>query len=432
MTVLVPREYQEIGTKWLDWRERGFLTDWPGMGKTLQASEALVKDLPGFVAAPSHLVGQWADFLTEQYEGRVKVGLATGTRKQRDAVLDQKADVYVCNYEMLKSYALPTGIKRIIYDESHHLRNRSANKSKAAKSFANKNPKTHVYMLSASPMWKSLDDIWMQLNILYPTIFTSYHQFVEMFFVTLDTPYGTKVLKVKKDKREELDTLIKPIKLGRTYKDVGRFLPDVIENNVIIDFSTAQQKFYDEIKYNYQVQFEDEDGQKDLIFNGAGVLHTLRQVTMGSGKVDTIKSIVEDVGKPTVIGCWYRDHAEMVQKALDNCVLITGDMNAQARQQLALRAQNNDWHIAATEASICEGVNLYKYKHIIMAEEHWPPGANYQFISRVVRDRNDNGQDQDPVIINYVMVRRSVDTAIHDIAKRRQNSIKDVISESLV
>lgn len=407
---------------------RAFNTDWPGLGKTLESDAAV--ELPCLVVCRTFLTGQWSSFLKNQHPELV-ISEASGTRSQRNKALDVVADYYVVNYEMLSSYDLPVGYKTVIFDESHHLRNRRADKSRAAAKLV-ENSNIRVYMLTATPMWRELDDIWMQLHILYPKIFTSYNEFVEMFFITEDTPYGTKILCTKKAMKKELDNILSPIKMGRSYKDVGRFLPNIIENIVSLKLGSEQKKLYKQLKTDYKLKFDMGDDETQMIFNGAGLLHALRQVTMSAGKVEAVKGIIEDSGKPTVIGTWYRDHAEMIHKSLKNSVLITGELNPDIRRKMALEAQRRKQHIVCTEASICEGVDLCEYKNVIMVEQHWPPGANYQFISRVVRDRNDNGEDQEPVHITYVLVERSVDTTIHHVAKKRSATMKDIIKEILL
>lgn len=430
MNQLKLRPYQEEGRDFLRHIRRGFLTDSPGLGKTVQASEAAEKPVL-VVCGRKNLIYQWYDFLTEQYPND-KIVVADGTRKKRDEILDQKADWYIINVHMLHSYALPVGMQTLIVDESHHLRNRSANKSKAAAKYAKNNPNMRVYMLTATPAWKELDDIWMQLHIMYPKIFTSYHDFIRMFFVTDDTPYGKKILAVKKNMRKELDEILSPIKFGRTYKDVDRFLPDIIENIVTVSLSKEMLALYNQIRMKYKLQYEDEEGRKQLLFNPIGMLHSLRQVTFGGGKIDAVAELIEDNKKMSVIGCWYRDHAEALQKAIPNSVFVHGGLDPKDRYQKCMRAQNKGLHIVATIDSITEGINLSKYRQVVMVEEHYPPGSNFQFISRVARDRNDDGSDKEPVLVYYVHVPRSIDKVVHNVAKKRSSNIRELIEEALV
>jgi hypothetical protein len=50
-----------------------------------------------------------------------------------------------------------------------------------------------------------------------------------------DTAYGPKILGVKRQVRKELEALLSIVKFGRTYKEVGRSLPNVIHNQIDLD-----------------------------------------------------------------------------------------------------------------------------------------------------------------------------------------------------
>lgn len=427
---LIPRPHQIEMSEWLKKMRRCWVTDHPGVGKTLESAEAA--ELPCMIVAPSHLVGQWGDFLKNQYP-ETKVSVCVGTRKNREKELRLKSDWYVVNYEMLAIYSLPVGMKTFIFDESHHLRNRRANKCKAANKLVRREKGCRVYMLSASPMWKSIDDIWMQGHILYPQIFNSYYEFVRAFCITDDTPYGPKVIGIKKDMRDEFYDIIRPIMWGRSMKDVGRYLPDKVESIITIDLPPDLRKLYNTLKQNYMVEVGDKSDQW-LMFNGPAIAHALRQITASKGKIDAIREIVEDNNRPSVICFWYRDHAKKMFDTLEkgSAVLLDGNMDAALRQREAVKAQNTGKHIVCTQASLTEGVNLSAYRQVIIGEQNYTPGSNYQFLARVVRDRNDNGEDMEPVLVYYVHMKRTIDEAIYRVSRRREASIKDVIRESLV
>lgn len=429
--IKVLRPYQEIGRDFLINVRRGFLKDDPGLGKTLQASSAI--ELPGMIIAPNHLTAQWVDFLEKQYNG-IKIAYAYGTRKEKEKILDKKADIYVINKEMLAIYDLPIGIKTFVVDECHHLRSPNADVSRAAYSYFNKDPNSRIYMLSATPAWNTVADLYMQLHITYPKVFDySYREFVRTWCSTVDYPYGAKVIGVKKHLRGAIRKLLNPIMLGRTNKDVGRQLPPVIENTILIDLDKPRRQLYDRLKNDYRLQYDTEEGKKNLIFSPVGMLHALRQITAHSGKFQAIADLVEDNRLPSLIGFWYKDHAQEMYKVLPkgSAVLLTGDVDARERFRLALQAQKDGKHIVCTEEAIREGVNLYNYRQVICGEEHYVPSANDQFVKRVIRDRNDNGADQTPVLKYCVHVRKSVDEEVHRRAVGKGKSIEDFIEAIL-
>lgn len=408
---------------------------------TLQAAEAAIYagGLPCIVTAPSYLTEQWYSFLCKQYP-HLKVRMATGAtmhRFDRQARLKSKADIYVVNHDMWRKgngIQFPDA-KTIIVDECHHFRNRTAMRSKGLAEYAADMSKK-IYMLSATPMWKDTDDIWMQLHILQPEIFTSYRDFIDTFCIVDDTQYGPKVLGIKRTMRKELESLLSILMFGRSYKDVGRVLPTTIETYVTVEFPKPLREHYERLRKQYRVEI-DED--QDLILSYyLQVLRLLRMLTNFGGKQEAAIERISDVDKPTLSFVWYKDTAyelgELMKKRFgkDNVYVLTGDIPAQERQRLAHKAQTERKHIIATESSLGEGVNLYEYRHVLFYEEDWPPGRNYQALSRVVRDRNDDGADQEPVLVSYVHVTKTVDEVVHRSSKRRSSNIKEVMKEILL
>lgn len=435
--LLVPRTYQAEMSKWMYETRRVINKDWPGLGKTLEAGNA-TKHFPALIVCRKHAMGQWADFLTTQYP-HTKVGLCVGTRKQRQAVLDDhQYDWYIINHAMLATYNLPTNILTFIGDEAQAFRNRNSTQARAAFEFVNSktNPVPYVYLLTANPGWKSVDDVWMLINILYPKIVPPYREFVDMFCYTDNAPWGPRVLGVRKSMKAELQSMLRPISWGRTYKDVGRYLPTKIESIVNVPFTSALRKIYADTKQTYRLKlYNEEDGNYHIDLSSSALLHTLRRITCNPDKIEAIRQIVEDNQKLTLVGMWYKEHAQLVYEALGGrtaAYLLTGEVDALERTRIAVRAQREGKHVVATEASLTDSINLQGFRQVIFGEEHYAPGANYQFLSRVVRDRNDDGADTEPVLVYYVHVPGSIDKIIHRVATRRQGSIKEIIAEALV
>jgi superfamily II DNA or RNA helicase len=434
---LVPRDYQLYGRDWLrSGVPRKMLTDQAGLGKTLTAMLAAAS-FPGprLVVAPKYLVTQWADAIKTQFPDHV-VSLCIGSRKDRTAALKRRADWYVVNTAMLRTYVFPFAdkLRTVIYDEFHHYRNRKSMQARAAFELT-KNPKINIFGLTASPMWKQVDDIWMQLHILQPKIFSSYNDFVDQFCLTdKSSPYGVKVIGLRKKMVKELDEVLSIVCLGRTYGDVGRSLPRTVESTVKVEFPAELRKKYVAIRERFRIEVDEaaERGDNRFITLSAGsMMHTLRQITAFPGKIEAVRDLIEDLDKPAVVFTWYRDHASQVADAIPEAVCITGELDAETRHFLALKAQREKRTIVATLSSLSEGINLYDYRVVVFFECHWPPGSNYQALSRVVRDRNDDGQDQDPVLVYHCMVPNTVDETIYKVTKKREATIRDVMNEIL-
>jgi superfamily II DNA or RNA helicase len=437
---LIPRDYQIQASAFMQAHKRALNTDDTGLGKTLEAAEAAVG--PTVVAAPTHLTEQWFDFLCKQYPESTVV-LASGSRKQRtEAIRTVGADWYVINHQMFRSYGMPDGIGTLIIDEAHHFRNRGAMQTKMLYAFVENNPDVRVYLLTATPTYTSVDNIWSMLHIIDPVEFPSYSQFVDTFCTTMFDPHDHgRVIGTRRTRRAELKKIIDFVRIGRTYAEVGRLLPPIIGSAVKVKLPEDVMQMYRDMHYRYKVEYTDEEtGEAKMLpmFSASGVLHTLRAIT-APAKVIAVADQLEDIDpkKKIVIGCWYKQTAKLMYDEIEKrkkrdkdfrpgtVVCITGDEPPAERRRLAMSAST----AIVTIASMSEGINLYHMRGVMFLEEHYSPGANYQLLRRVRRDRNDDGRDVEPVLVWYFYVPKTADETIHKVSRQRGASAKDVLNE---
>lgn len=422
------RDYQDVGTRFLHSRKRGMITDAPGLGKTPQA--ALASEVPVMVVAPTYLTKQWFKWLQTHLPNR-KVARAVGNRFERtDIIHDETLDFLIVNTDMCRTHkdTLVKAAERfntVIFDESHHLRNRTAGHSQGAAAIAL--VVERVYELTATPIWKEVDDLYMQLHILYPQIFNSYWDFVDKWCLADSSRYSTKITGIKKEMIKELEEdILSVIRIGRTYIDAGRELPEVIPNEIEIDFSEQMRKIYDETKEMYRLQILNEPER--IMTSAMEVMHVLRQLT-ASAKTDSIKETIEDTAEYVqdryIVFTWYKDTAYNLSTALD-ALPITGDYTPDERAERAQQGKP----LVATISSLSEGVDLSHMRMVIFAEEHWPPGSEVQALARVRRERLTESNEE-PILLYYALVGDSIDTTIHTITRQRSATIKDILKEAL-
>lgn len=408
------RGYQTVGIEWLRSKKRAQLTDRPGLGKTIQA--ALAAEAPTLVLCPKYLVGQWELWIRNHLPNDSVVALK-GDRFKKARLLKQDVQWVVGNYQVLRTHFAELVERQktnpwttLILDESHHLRNRQAIMSQHAAKLAKMRGIERVYELTATPIWREVDDLWMQLHILQPDIFTSYHQFVDTFCIADETRFGTKVLGVKKSMMPVLQKMLSIVQLGRDYKEAGRELPPKIDKEIKIDMPKKIVELYKQTQ-NYWIE-EIEEG----FTNYASVLHSLRQISSGPHKTEAIVEALDDLQNiPVLIFCWYRDHAHELSRHIPGSQVITGEMNVDERRRVAL---TNKGTTIATISSLCEGIDLSHLRHVFFAEEHWPPGSTDQAMSRVHRERLSESNDE-PVIVYYFHSKGTIDEHIHQVAQRR-------------
>lgn len=443
------RDYQTLGRDFLYTNKRAMITDAPGLGKTPQGALAAVP--PAIVVCPTYLVGQWASWL-EEHLPTTKVAVARGDRwakmKVLDAIGDEslKADFLIVNKEMLRTHLpklmqIARRFNTLIIDEAHHMRNYRAETSKGALKLAQIIER--CYLLTATPIWREVDDLYMMFKLLHPEMFGSYAQFIKTWCNVDYGRFGPEVYGVRRDMREQLEEVLDVLRIGRSYKDAGRELPATMETPVRIDFDDHMAKMYKDAVENFRLQFAGENGEDLMLMSNSAVMHTLRQLTGYHGKVDTVVDLLEEAAPYTnyraVVFVWYKDLANAIHEALAekdvDSVVITGEMKAEDRR----KAADGSKVVIATIAALSEGVDLSWARHVVFAEKNWTPGSDIQSLARVIRERQtstDSEEDakaanEEPVLVHYVMVRGTIDETIYKVSRRRGATIKDVLKEAL-
>lgn len=395
------------------------IADAPGLGKALQASEAATK--PVLVCCPAYLIMQWEKFLISQYPDDF-VCAAFGLRKNRELILQVDADWYIVNHAMLRGYQMPK-VNTVIFDESHHLRGCNAVQSLQALNYSLE--VENVFLLTGSPIVREADDLYMQLKMLDPLVFSTRKKFIDMYCNGYYTPWGTRA------KGSKFPSLMKQMLsryvLERTYDDVGMQLPKLTEETITVDMDMT---IYDKVKLTYR------DLEDVPLTAAMAMIIELRRLTVSEEKIKALVDTVMDIGSPCIVFTWFKETAAFLSQRLKeskqlsnylrNVSIITGDIPTETREDLAKRENTT---IVATMASMSEGVDLSHFRHVIFFEEDYTPGMIYQCMCRVRRFSTENNYD--PVVVYYVHVRDTIDEIIHHCVSERISDIKEIFKMSI-
>lgn len=419
------RQYQHEDIEWLIEQKRGILAHAPGLGKTFQACEAA--ELPMIVSCPTNLVGQWAEFIQDQYPAWKVVVAAYGDFIKRDKAMRQPFDVLIVNHDMYSRFYMPN-CSTLVVDEFHHFRHRETQRSKGLREHAKRTPR--LYGLTATPVFKDVGDLWHQLHLLDPVKWRYYNPFIEQFAYTTNQGWGNKVIKIRNEPL--LKQQLKPYVRERTYKEVGMFLPDRIDKDVILTLDPDFKKnVYDKLRDFYRLELEGQD-EPTRFTNAGAVLHALRKLLVTDEKLAAVKEIVLDVpdSDPVIVFCWYRDTAAKVAETCDG-IEITGADTPAERRNLALTGGPQRKQVrVATMASLSEGVDLSAARTVIFIEESYVPGQNYQAMTRVQRFSTTG--DQRPVVAYWVRYKGTVDEVVHTTSRSRvSGNAMQVLREAL-
>lgn len=400
----------------------------PGLGKTFWATETLV--LPAIVACPLNLVGQWQQFIEDQYPHWRVVVAAYGDVIKRDAAIKSPFDVLIVNHDMFRTYAFPP-VQTLVVDEIHHFRNRETKRSKWIRVYAHRTP--YVLGLTATPVYKDVGDLWHQLAIIdkdYQKNWGSYNQFLMNFAYTSSSGWGAKVIGTRNERL--LKTRLKPYIRERTYREVGMFLPERIDKHVVLELDPKFRKnVYDELRNHFRLQLEGMP-EAERFSNAGAVLHKLREILITDEKLQAVADLIDDVpdNDPVIVFVWYKETARKVAEKLDG-VEITGDMDSAKRREIAISGGPDKKRVrVATMASMSEGVDLSMARTVFFVEEDYVPGRNYQAMTRV--QRHSTSDDQRPVNAYWVRYKDTVDSIVHQTAiSRTQGNAMTVLKEAL-
>lgn len=445
-TKIVLRPYQDEGIEFLRRTKRALLGDRPGLGKTIQASEAAKDCQHILVVCPGYLCDQWFDHLTEQYPDDSVVCAATSvtrrgdivpaTRAQRTAALTIDAKWYIVNTEMLRPEPLTNDeknqrdfgitVKRrpkfefpevdcIIFDESHHLRTRTSEQAKAAAALSR--DVEYVFELTATPIVKDPDDMWHQLHILDPKHFSSYTSWLSEHFYYNSSRFGNSNIRYRH--KADFQNSIAPWCLGRTYDDVGLYLPDLIEVPMNITMDPYIRKMY--------VDLRDQLAHEEIELKSyIEVLHALRTVT--ANDPNKLNALIATANEQESF-CIFTDYKTSAKNIAQhtNSIMITGDVKPSQRRELAASSSR----IVCTIDALCEGVNLSDKAACLFFEEDWTHGIMDQARSRIQRWSREGELSGRPVLCYYFHCRDTIDGTIHKKNVNRSVNAKDVVMAEL-
>lgn len=407
---LVARKYQVEAIERLLSLKRGLVWDAPGLGKTFTSSEVAATQLPVLVSCPNYLTQQWYDYLCEQYPTHA-ICLIDGTRPERVRELKKKYDWFVTNHEMVRSYELPK-VNTLIIDEGHHFRNTDSKQSKAMRKYSSPTQTPNLLILTATPLYKTPDNVFHLLHIIDPVAYPSYWKFVQKHCRTYNSGYGVQIMGVRN--AELLYAEMRAHGIGRTYKEVELELPQLISRHIPVMANSAFMAKYKAIKTQWKYNEKDINSLMEA-------MHIMRRAT-AQPKLEHALELLQDEAEG-VIFTWYVDTAKALAQILE-IPCITGEMDASERQKVA----KENKLVVGSMSAMSEGVDLSHLNHVIFFESDYVPARLYQALSRVRRHR----QSSEPVRCTYLYVKNTIDEIVWHAAQTRNATIKSVMKQALL
>jgi hypothetical protein len=428
------------------------LADEPGLGKTAQSvlAASLADAYPLLVVVPNVVKMNWAREV-ERWTPQRRATVIQGD----GADIDAFADVFIVNYEILDrhlSWLGSIGLKGMVVDEAHFIKNLSSQRSQNVLALASRirehtrNPL--MMALTGTPLINDVEDfdaIWRLLG--WTTGDKPGAELMEKLDATGQTPAD------KAFYPEARDAVISMGIVRRKKKDVAADLPDKLVADLPVQLDDefgrsirqAERELGEQLaaKYRRIVAARGDRGlepgeiDEDIV---RLVAHNELEESKASGTGgDNVFTMVRKIGQAKALLA--ADYAVQLQRSVGKVVFfakhidvmdqaeahfaasgiryvsIRGDQTTPARQQ-AIDDFNGDAGVGVAVCSLTAagvGLNLQAASNVVLAELSWTAAEQTQAIDRVHRI----GQDE-PVTAWRIIAAHTIDTKIAELIDQKQ------------
>lgn len=440
------RPFQSAGIRFLAAAGSAFLGETMGSGKTVQVIRALmllhdsgVQDLwPMVVVCPNSIKLTWLREF-EQWWPEIDTAVIDGNIAQRRQILAEEHQVYVVNYEGLRSHSrlAPYGsvrlrrchvcdpelpdtaenaqhrcewcpkelnkmvIKTFVVDEAHRIKNPLAKQTRAVWQVGKTAQRR--FAMTGTPIGDSPDDMWPILHLLDQYEHPDRGRYVDYFCQAGFNYFGAlEILGLHPEHRESFFKIIEP-RFRRLPKElILPQLPPVVRSVREITMGTRQERAYRDMERHMAAILDDE---LLLAPNPLTKLTRLMQFASACGriednnveliepscKIDALHDLLEELGdEPLVVASASKKLAKLTLASLErkgvSCGIISGDQDIYQR-----RAAEQDFQAGRVRVLVCvvaaagEGLTLTRARHLVWLMRDWSMIKCEQMENRIHR-----------------------------------------------
>lgn len=365
----------------------------PGVGKTFTSLAAASGYDRVLIITPLSLMRNWENECQELLGFRPRRAYKAGP-----APHTTKRQWVTTNYDTVyrhKGFVQPWDL--IICDESILLKSKDAVRTKAIKKLREHAP--HIWLLSGSPISRYVDDLYAQLEILYPKAFTSYWRFAREYCHVVTTKWADKVTGNKHniDLRKEF----RDMAYIRDRREVLASLPEYTFEDVYLEMGEMQTQVYDDLVHDFMTMLE--TGEEVTAVNKAVQLVRLQQAVSSprnfgvewpdaSIKADYIEGRLDanEFELPMIIWTHWAPGAYVLHQRLQKAFphLKTGITRSKDRHNddIIESFKNGKLDILIMSLGIGKyGHTLTNAKTVLFHDKTWDGDAYIQALARVQR-----------------------------------------------
>jgi len=484
--------HQRAGVKFLATARRALLADEPGLGKTAQAIRGLKKlqddgeqVFPAMIICPNTLKKNWQREFKKWWPS-VNVQVISGTATQRRKQFDVEADIYVINWESLRTHSrlAPYGsialakckecgghdervsankcevhlrelnqidFKAVVADEIHRCKDPKSKQSRALWSATG--DAEFRFALTGTPIANNVLDLWPILHWLSPEEFPNKTKWIDRMVNTMLNAFGgMMVLGLKPHMEQEFYATINPRMRRMLKAKVLPWLPEIMTERRDVEMSTKQAKAYKQMRDN---MIADLEGSGALVAPSV-LTQTTRLLQFASSYADIVvdektgepKAILaepsckvdalmddiknKDFGDDSVAVCAVsRQLLELLSANLTKegiaHGMITGAQNEEERQKSIddFQSGKTKW-ILFTDKAGGVGVTLTTARRLVMLQRPWSLVDHKQALDRVHRI---GSEIHDSVIITDYVTEDTVEERVIQVLETKADNFEQIVRD---
>ncbi len=417
--------FQRAGVRYALERRRTFIADEQGLGKTVQALAALERDdaFPAAVVCPASMKLTW-ERETHIWLPNRTVAVLDGRTDVSWAGDAEEADIVVLNYDILEAHLARLagrGLRALILDESHYVKNPRARRTKAALELAERLPTDALrFGLTGTPILNRPEELVAQLRILGRL-----------------QDFGSGARLTRRFRAAGSDdrlhwNLRANCYVRRTKKQVLPQLPSKRQDTIPVallneqEYRLAEQDVISWLQ-TLPLDMRAIDAKVAAALRAEQLvrLNNLRQLA-ARGKLPAALSWIADFeasGEPLVVFAEHVAIQRAVMERFPDAVHILGADSTFKRQQAVDDFQREDGPqlIVCSMKAASQGITLTRASNVAFLELDWTPARHDQAEDRLHRI----GQDS-AVTAYYLLAPDTIDETMAEVLQRKRALINAV------
>lgn len=484
--------HQRAGVAFLATARRALLADEPGLGKTAQTIRALKRlhdngeqVFPALVACPNTLKKNWFREFGMWWPA-VRVQVISGSASQRRKQFETDADVYVINWESLRSHSRLASygsvalarcpacgghdekvsenrcevhvrelnkidFKAVVADEIHRSKEPKSKQTRAL--WAATGDADIRIALTGTPIANNVLDLWSILHWLSPEEWPSKTRWIDRMVDTMLNAFGGMiVIGVKPHMNDEFYAGVNPRMRRMLKARVLPWLPPVLKERRDVEMSTKQAKAYKQMRDLMIAELEGGEAltapspltqtTRLLQFASSYAEIDVDEVTgeykailaEPSCKVDALMDDIKngDFGDDSVAVCAVsRQLIEILSRALEKEKiphgLITGAQNEDERQKAVDDFQSGKikWILFTAQAGGV-GITLTAARRLVMLQRPWSLVDYKQALDRVHRI---GSEIHDSIVIMDYVTEDTIEERVIQVLDSKADNFEQIVRD---